>query len=58
MKKIISQSIATRVRFVKGCGWSIQKIMDKFKLSRVLVKKICQYEIEEKKDKQCQSTKQ
>ncbi len=50
MKKVISQTLATRVRYMQGVGWNIKKIMDKFKLSRTLIKKICQYEIEEKKD--------
>lgn len=49
MKKEIAKTLANRIRFLRRCGWSIKKIMDKFKLSRTIVKKICLYEIEEKR---------
>ena len=51
MKKEITQTLATRIRFMRRCGWNIKTIMSYFDLSRTLIKKICQYEIEEKKDK-------
>ena len=51
MKKEITQTLATRIRFMRRCGWNIKFLAITFDLSQALVKKICQYEIEEKKDK-------
>jgi len=51
MKQEITKTLATRIRFMRRCGWSIKRIMDFFVLSRAIVKKICRYEIEGEKDK-------
>ena len=47
MKCKIAQNKATRIRFLRRCGWNIIRLSKHFKMSREYVKKVCSYQVDE-----------